>query len=161
MRLNTAHANRIARAISEGGGAAQAFHDGDIPRMSTTIPLRGGSMNTYERGSILAAFREARVRVLCCVQLLTEGFDLPSIGAVLLARPTMSTLLLTQMIGRGLRGPAVGGCRECHVVDFSDQLEIHRKRDAEARLRVARPSDAERFRRGEVGEQEAIPNGEA
>ena len=118
-------------------------------------------MNTYERGRVLDAFRDGQIRVLCCVQLLTEGFDLPNIGAVLLARPTMSTLLLTQMIGRGLRGPAVGGSEVCHIVDFSDQLEIHRKRDAAARLRVARPSDAERFRRGEVAEREGIPSDES
>ena len=61
-----------------------------------------------------------------------------------------SALLMTKMIGRGLRGPAVGRSPTCDIVDFADQLEIHKKRDATARLRVARPGDAAAFRWGEL-----------
>lgn len=155
--LNRAHANRIAAGINRAGGAAQAFHEGEIPVEATTFRLRRQGMNVYDRGRVLQEFRERRIRVLCCVQLLTEGFDLPEISTVMLARPTMSTLLMTQMIGRGLRGPAVGGSPTCDIVDFADQLEIHKKRDATARLRVARPGDAAAFRRGEPREDDAIP----
>lgn len=150
------HANELARRINEAGGRAQAFHEGEIPRDATTMRLRGQTMSRPERGLVLRRFAERDLSILCCVQLLTEGFDLPAITTVLLARPTMSTLLLTQMIGRGLRGPAVGGSETCHVVDFSDQLTIHSERAASARMRVAHPKDAERFRRGETIQDDGL-----
>ena len=56
-----------------------------------------------DRASAIRAFRAGRVRVLCNVELFTEGFDLPSIGAVILLRPTRSLALYRQMIGRGSR----------------------------------------------------------
>jgi DNA repair protein RadD len=41
------------------------------------------------------------------LQVLTEGFDLPAISAIVLARPTKQIGLFQQMAGRGLR-PAPG-----------------------------------------------------
>jgi hypothetical protein len=56
--------------------------------------------------------------VLTNCNLLTEGFDVPDIDCILLARPTRSSLLYRQMIGRGTR-PAAGK-RDCLVMDFVD-----------------------------------------
>jgi hypothetical protein len=55
-------------------------------------------------------------RVLCNYGLFTEGYDLPSIGAVILMRPTMSRALYCQMVGRGLRPSDTG--EDLIVVDF-------------------------------------------
>ena len=54
--------------------------------------------------------------------ILTTGFDAPNVGAVIIARPTASIVLYSQMIGRGLRGPRVGGKAECNVLDVVDNI---------------------------------------
>lgn len=56
-----------------------------------------------ERAAAIAAVRRGRVKVLCNVELFTEGFDLPAIDAVILLRPTRSLALFRQMLGRGAR----------------------------------------------------------
>ena len=56
-----------------------------------------------ERAAATKALRDGRIKVLCNVELFTEGFDLPAIGAVILLRPTRSLALFRQMIGRGAR----------------------------------------------------------
>ncbi len=70
--------------------------------------------------SVLERFRrrEDGLDVLVSVLLLTEGVDLPTAQTVLLARPTRSEILLRQMLGRGLRGPAVGGTELLYLVGF-------------------------------------------
>ena len=74
---------------------------------------------------VLDRFREGEgeggLEVLVNVELLAEGSDFPAIRTVLLARPTLSEILLQQLIGRALRGPAVGGTDVAHVVSFGDR----------------------------------------
>ena len=41
---------------------------------------------------------------------------------VIIGRPTESPILYNQMIGRGLRGPKVGGNKECILVDIKDNI---------------------------------------
>ncbi len=72
--------------------------------------------------------------VLINVGMLTQGFDDPAIRSIILARLTFSTNLFWQMIGRGTRGPRLGGTRNCHVIDpirlgdMYDFLEGYRPR---------------------------------
>src|SRR5690606_30779504 len=49
------------------------------------------------------AFRNGRLRALTTVGVLTEGADFPMCDCVVLARPTKSTNLYSQMVGRALR----------------------------------------------------------
>ncbi len=56
-------------------------------------------------------FREGNLDVLINVNILSEGSDIPEIDSIFLTRPTMSSILMTQMIGRGLRGLESGGYR--------------------------------------------------
>lgn len=76
-----------------------------------------------ERDATLARFRAGELQVLVNVELLTEGVDLPAVQTVLLCRPTQSEVLLSQMIGRALRGPGVGGTEVAHLVSFHDHWE--------------------------------------
>lgn len=66
-----------------------------------------GSMGMDERSGILERLREGGTRVVCNCEVLTTGFDLPELGCVSLARPTQSSVLYLQMVGRVLR-PAEG-----------------------------------------------------
>lgn len=68
----------------------------------------------------IAKYREGKIQVLINVNILTEGTDLPQTHTVFLARPTISTVLMTQMIGRALRGPRAGGTKEAYIVSFID-----------------------------------------
>lgn len=58
-----------------------------------------------DRESKLRAHRDRRLRVLCNCAVLTEGYDDWQLGCIILARPTKSKLLFTQMVGRGARLP--------------------------------------------------------
>jgi hypothetical protein len=77
-----------------------------------------GSTPSEERHQILARFASGETRVLVNVGVLTEGFDEPSVEAIILARPTRSTLLYTQIVGRGTR--LFEGKEHCKVLDFAD-----------------------------------------
>ena len=59
--------------------------------------------------------------MLVNVNILTEGVDLPQTKTVFLARPTISTILMTQMVGRALRGEKAGGTKEAYIVSFVDE----------------------------------------
>ena len=64
----------------------------------------GVSISSKDNKEKIARFRSGDLEVLVNVNILTEGTDLPEVRTVFLARPTISTILMTQMIGRGLRG---------------------------------------------------------
>jgi len=55
--------------------------------------------------------------------MLTEGTDVPDVKTCFITRQTTSTILLTQMVGRALRGPKFGGTPEAHLVFFNDNWE--------------------------------------
>ncbi|MFC0098366.1 DEAD/DEAH box helicase [Micromonospora marina] len=59
-------------------------------------------------------------RVLVNYGVLTTGFDAPQTSAVVIARPTRSLVLYSQMVGRGIRGPKAGGNRKAVVVTVVD-----------------------------------------
>lgn len=73
-----------------------------------------------ENRQALEAFRRDELDVLINVRMLTEGTDVPEVRSVFLTRQTTSGILLTQMIGRALRGPKFGGTAEAHIVSFFD-----------------------------------------
>ncbi len=77
---------------------ADAFRKNGIPTAAVT-----GSMDRDERGKALSEFQSGKCRVLTNCMVLTEGYDETSIAGIILARPTKSPLLYTQMIGRGTR----------------------------------------------------------
>lgn len=56
-----------------------------------------------DRARTLADFAEGRCQVLCNAMLLTEGWDCPEVGCVMVLRPTKSRALYCQMVGRGTR----------------------------------------------------------
>ncbi len=73
-----------------------------------------------ENQKTIADFRTKEIQVISNVDILTEGVDLPQTQSVFLARPTSSTILMTQMVGRALRGTKAGGTAEANIVSFVD-----------------------------------------
>ncbi|MXX75360.1 MAG: DEAD/DEAH box helicase [Holophagales bacterium] len=58
--------------------------------------------------------------VLVNFGVLTTGFDAPRAGAVVIARPTKSLVLYSQMVGRAIRGVCAGGTETCEIVTVLD-----------------------------------------
>ncbi len=75
-----------------------------------------------DRISGLAIFKDfdETPRILCNFGILTTGFDAPRTSAALIARPTISLVLYSQMIGRALRGPRAGGNSSAEIVTVID-----------------------------------------
>ncbi|RUP47328.1 putative DEAD/DEAH box helicase [Jimgerdemannia flammicorona] len=74
-----------------------------------------------ERQETLQMFRDRAYPVLVNCGILTEGTDIPNIDCVLLARPTKSTTLFQQMLGRGMR--LHPGKDNCLMLDFVDNFK--------------------------------------
>jgi ATP-dependent helicase IRC3 len=77
-----------------------------------------GTTSYEDRQDILARFATGQLKVIVNVGVLTEGFDEPSIEAIILAKPTRSTLLYTQIVGRGTR--IHPNKEHCIIIDIAD-----------------------------------------
>ena len=62
------------------------------------------------------------IDVLLNFGVLSTGFDAPNVRTVVIARPTTSVILYSQMLGRGLQGPKMGGTAQCTLVDVRDHF---------------------------------------
>lgn len=82
-----------------------------------------GNTPESERDEIIASYRRGDVRALVNVNVLTTGFDAPHTDLLACLRPTMSTSLYVQMMGRGMR--VHPGKRDCLVLDFANLIETH------------------------------------
>lgn len=84
-----------------------------------------GEMDSVARKNAIDEFknRESGVDIIINYEVLTTGFDSKNIRCVFITRPTKSIVLYSQMLGRGLRGPQMGGNEECLLVDIDDNLK--------------------------------------
>ena len=81
-----------------------------------------GSTSRTRREDSIRRFKEGEIQVLCNYGVLTTGFDAPNTDEVFISRPTQSVVLYSQMVGRGLRGPTIGGTPRCRVVEVKDNI---------------------------------------
>lgn len=81
-----------------------------------------GSTNPQARLHAVSEFRARRLRMLANYGVFSTGFDAPQTTCVFIARPTTSLVLYSQMLGRGLRGPALGGNPVCRLVQVRDNF---------------------------------------
>ncbi|MFD1661420.1 helicase-related protein, partial [Streptomyces caeni] len=78
--------------------------------------------STRHRDRAIKKFKgpSTRPMVLSNYGVLTTGFDAPAASAAVIARPTRSLVLYSQMVGRVIRGPKAGGTPTCDVVTVVD-----------------------------------------
>jgi len=81
-----------------------------------------GKTSLNRRASTLEDFKKGKLNVLCNERLMSTGFDAPKTDTIVIARPTFSIVLYSQIIGRGLRGPAIGGTENCTIIDVKDNI---------------------------------------
>lgn len=116
--LNKSHAITLNALFNEKGkkyGIRSEFIISSVQDMITGITV---SNEDNERK--IEQYRNGEIQVLINVNILTEGTDLPKTHTVFLTRPTVSTTLMTQMVGRALRGRKAGGTKEAYIVTFID-----------------------------------------
>lgn len=105
--VSVAHAEYMARVFREAG----------IPALAVS-----GETRREERTDALRALREREVNILFAADLFNEGLDIPSVDTVLFLRPTESSTVFLQQLGRGLRRT-----REKAVLTVLDFVGFHRK----------------------------------
>jgi superfamily II DNA or RNA helicase len=102
------HAFDVAEAFRSAGFTAVAAH---------------GAMPQAARDSALGGLATGAVQIVCAADLVSEGLDIPSVGSVILLRPTKSLSLYLQQVGRGLR-PAPGKSHLI-VIDHANNTATH------------------------------------
>ena len=100
---NIKHSEDIAKVFIKNGIKCKAVH-GKLPR--------------NKRFQIIEDFKKGNIQVITNCQLFTEGFDEPSIEAIIMARPTKSLPLYLQMMGRGIR--ISPGKKYCTLIELTD-----------------------------------------
>jgi superfamily II DNA or RNA helicase len=103
----------FAAGVDHAGHLEEAFR-----KNGSSVRVIIGTTPEEERRQILSDFKSGAVTVLVNVGVLTEGFDEPSIEAIILAKPTRSSLLYTQIVGRGTR--LFEGKEHCMIIDIAD-----------------------------------------
>jgi DNA repair protein RadD len=105
-------------------GISHAMHVRDALRdRGVSCEAVFGETPQDERERIIAEFRARRIRCLVNVMVLTTGFDVPGIDLLVMLRPTLSTGLYVQQIGRGTR--KAEGKTDCLVLDFARNVYRH------------------------------------
>ena len=102
------HAEQIAELFQKQGIRAAAV---------------SGGMKKSERLEFQEKFVNREIQVLCACDLLNEGWDCPEIEVLFMARPTMSKVLYTQQLGRGMR--LFEGKESLMVFDFVDNASVY------------------------------------
>lgn len=102
------HAEQIAEMFREQGIRAAAV---------------SGGMKQSERKEFQDRFVSKEIQVLCACDLLNEGWDCPETEVLFMARPTMSKMLYTQQLGRGMR--LYDGKKSLMVFDFVDNASLY------------------------------------
>lgn len=105
------HATFVRDWLKERGVEARAIHSGP---------------DADERGETLDALADGRVEAVCAVDVLNEGVDVPTVDRVIMLRPTESSVVFLQQLGRGLR--AAEGKEALTVVDFVGNHKVFLER---------------------------------
>lgn len=110
-------------------GVKSAAHARDVIRShGISCDMVSGETPDAERDSIIRRFRNGEIRCLTNANVLTTGFDVPHVDLVAMLRPTLSTSLYVQIVGRGTR--KAQGKENCLILDFAGNVRRHGPVDA-------------------------------
>jgi superfamily II DNA or RNA helicase len=82
------------------------------------------STSKIDRETSITEFKSGNLKVLINYGVLTTGFDAPKLNSLIIARPTSSIVLYSQMVGRALRGPKNGGNSINKLIDLRDNFNL-------------------------------------
>lgn len=112
--VSVAHAEHVAEQFRASGWAAASLD---------------GSMHDTDRRQRIRDLAEGRLQVLTSCDIISEGTDIPVVGAAILLRPTQSTGLYLQQVGRALR--LYPGKRSAIILDHVGNVQRHGMPDEE------------------------------
>lgn len=112
----------ILEQLNKQGVRAEAIYSATSAQNE---PYQGGAgrRDNKKNEEVMKGFRADKYDVVVNVKMLTEGVDVPAVKTVMITRQTTSNILLTQMIGRALRGKKAGGGEDkdyANIVFFHD-----------------------------------------
>lgn len=93
--------------------------------LNCSVSYVDGKLSKDEREAAFKKFTSGKARVLVNVGVCTTGFDYPAIDCIALMRPTASTGLYLQMVGRGIRISPETGKENCLLLDFGGNVMRH------------------------------------
>lgn len=100
--VNVTHANEMATLLNKAGITAASY-----------------TGQTKNSTIVMEEFKKKKIRFLCACNMISEGWDYPELGILVMARPTLSKVLYLQQIGRGLRKTDVK--KNVIVIDVVDE----------------------------------------
>lgn len=100
--VNTAHTREMAKLLNERGISAAAY-----------------SSKEKNTAKIMSDFKDKKTRFLCACSMISEGWDYPELGIIVMARPTLSKVLYLQQVGRGLR--KTENKSDVYIIDVVDE----------------------------------------
>lgn len=98
LSTSTMRALGFCVSVQHAQYMAKVFNEAGIPSVAVS-----GNSGTDEREGALAKLRAREVNCIFAVDLFNEGLDVPEIDTILLLRPTQSSTIFLQQLGRGLR----------------------------------------------------------
>jgi len=106
MAVNVAHAEHINQSFQEKGVKSDVIH----------CYLKNG-----EAAIKLKKFRDGELQMLCSVDMISRGFDMPEANCLIMARPTKSLIYHIQALGRVLR--VAPGKENALILDHAGNIE--------------------------------------
>jgi superfamily II DNA or RNA helicase len=106
--VNVAHSESVAESFNQAGINAYSID---------------GKTDAFTRDKVIEEFKNGDIKVLTNCQIVTEGFDLPSLEVLIQLRPTASLGLYMQMVGRVLR--VAEGKKKAIILDHADNFKRH------------------------------------
>ena len=100
--INKSYTKEMARLLNAAGISAQDY-----------------SGDTKHPEKVMQEFKEHKIRFRCACDMISEGWDYPELGILVMARPTLSKVLYLQQIGRGLRRTSIK--KNVFVIDVVDE----------------------------------------
>lgn len=109
-------------AIKNAREIAIQFRNAGISSASISSDM--GSTDVWR---IISAFSSGQINVLCNVDMVGEGFDVPGVSGLIIARSTKSFIMYRQWIGRILR--TAQGKSHAVIVDLVGAISLHGEPD--------------------------------
>lgn len=126
--VNIEHSINVARRFNKAGIVAEHV-DGETPKQI--------------RADAIDKFRHGKIQVLCNVDLFGEGFDVPNVDCVGLARPTKSLTLYIQQAMRAMRPDPKNPRKIAKIIDHVGNRKRHGAIDEERQWYLAAKPERE------------------
>ena len=98
-----------------------------LQKLGVNVVHVDGSTDKSFRRQIIKKFKNTNeINIICNFDIFATGFDVPKLDTIFIARPVNSAVLFNQMVGRGTRGPRVGGTEEFSLVQIIDEIKHSR-----------------------------------